>query len=95
MTSLFEEEITYFADLILPVPIPSLFTYRVPREISDTIKVGARVIVQFGSKRVITAIVANVHTSPPVKYQAKYILELLDDQPIVTTKQLELFQLGC
>ncbi len=91
MTSLFEEEITYFADLILPVPIPSLFTYRVPREISDTIKVGARVIVQFGSKRVITAIVANIHTSPPVKYQAKYILELLDDQPIVTAKQLELF----
>ncbi|TDE11590.1 replication restart helicase PriA [Dyadobacter psychrotolerans] len=91
MTSLFEEETTLFADLILPVPIPSLFTYRVPREMSDLIKVGARVIVQFGQKRVLTAAVARLHTTPPVKYQAKYILELLDEQPIITTRQLELF----
>ncbi|MCF2490279.1 primosomal protein N' [Dyadobacter sp. CY347] len=91
MTSIFEEEITLFADLILPVPIPSLFTYRVPREMSGMIKVGARVIVQFGQKRVITAVVANIHSNPPSKYQAKYILELLDDEPIVTKRQLELF----
>jgi len=91
MTSLFEEETTLFADLILPVPIPSLFTYRVPREMSELIKVGARVIVQFGQKRVITAAVAHLHTNPPVKYQAKYILELLDEQPIITTHQLSLF----
>ena len=91
MTSLFEEETTLFADLILPVPIPSLFTYRVPREMSESITVGARVIVQFGQKRVITAVVAHLHSNPPVKYQAKYILELLDEQPIITTKQLDLF----
>ncbi|NIJ55350.1 replication restart helicase PriA [Dyadobacter arcticus] len=91
MTSFFEEETTLFADLILPVPVPALFTYRVPREMSELIKVGARVIVQFGQKRVITAVVARIHPNPPVKYQAKYILELLDDQPIVTAKQLELF----
>jgi primosomal protein N' (replication factor Y) len=91
MTSLFEEENTLFADLILPVPIPSLFTYRVPREMSEMIKIGARVIVQFGQKRVLTAAVAHLHHTPPVKYQAKYILELLDDQPILTNRQLALF----
>ncbi|WP_221394510.1 primosomal protein N' [Dyadobacter sp. NIV53] len=91
MASLFEEETTLFADLILPVPIPSLFTYRVPREMSELITVGARVIVQFGQKRIITAAVARLHTNPPVKYQAKYILELLDEQPIITNRQLELF----
>ncbi|KAA0990019.1 replication restart helicase PriA [Dyadobacter aurulentus] len=92
MTSFFEEETTLFADLILPVPVPSLFTYRVPREISGLVKVGARVIVQFGKKRVITAVIAKIHTMPPQQYQAKYILELLDEQPIVTGKQLELFK---
>ncbi|PWJ57647.1 replication restart DNA helicase PriA [Dyadobacter jejuensis] len=90
--NLFEDETTYFADLILPVPIPSLFTYRVPRDMASMIQVGARVIVQFGSKRVITGVVAQLHTTPPVKYQAKYILELLDDQPIVTAQQLGLFK---
>ena len=92
MTSFFEEETTLFADLILPVPIPSLFTYRVPREMSELIKIGARVIVQFGQKRILTAAVARVHSNPPVKYQAKYILELLDEQPSITTRQLELFK---
>ncbi|MBE9466363.1 primosomal protein N' [Dyadobacter subterraneus] len=91
MTSLFEDEITLFADLILPVPVPRLFTYRVPRTMAEMIKVGARVIVQFGKNRVITAVVANIHSNPPAQYQAKYILELLDDEPIITTKQLELF----
>lgn len=92
MTSLFEDEITLFADLILPVPVPRLFTYRVPRNISEMIQVGARVIVQFGKNRVITAVVANIHSNPPAQYQAKYILELLDDEPIITTHQLELFK---
>lgn len=91
MTSLFEDEITLFADLILPVPVPRLFTYRVPRDMAEMIKIGARVIVQFGKSRVTTAVVAQIHSNPPTVYQAKYILELLDDEPVVTTKQLELF----
>ena len=88
----FEEETTVFADLILPVPIPKLFTYRVSRAMSDLIKVGARVIVQFGKNRVITAVVGKLHTTPPATYQAKYILELLDEEPLVMASQLELFR---
>ncbi len=88
----FEEETTVFADLILPVPIPKLFTYRVTRAMSGLIKVGARVIVQFGKNRVITAVVGKLHTTPPANYQAKYILELLDEEPLVMASQLELFR---
>ena len=88
----FEEESTVFADLILPVPIPKLFTYRVSRAMSGLIKVGARVIVQFGKNRVITAVVGKLHHTPPANYQAKYVLELLDEEPLVMTSQLELFR---
>ncbi|WP_373513312.1 primosomal protein N' [Persicitalea sp.] len=88
----FEEESTVFADLILPVPIPKLFTYRVSRAMSGLIKIGARVIVQFGKNRVITAVVGKLHHTPPTNYQAKYVLELLDEEPLVMTSQLELFR---
>jgi primosomal protein N' (replication factor Y) len=92
MTDLFsQEEITYFADVILPVPIPRLYTYRVPRHFADDIKIGARVIVQFGKNRVVTAVVGKIHQKPPEKYQAKYILELLDNEPLITPNQLWLF----
>ncbi|MCY7359508.1 MAG: primosomal protein N' [Rudanella sp.] len=89
-----DEEVTFFADLIVPLPIPNLFTYRVPRAMTEGIKIGARVIVPFGKKnsRVLTAIVARLHNTPPPKYQARYILELLDDYPLITGYQLELFR---
>ncbi|WP_374756771.1 replication restart helicase PriA [Larkinella humicola] len=90
-TFAFDEETTYFADLIIPVPIPKLFTYRVPRDMVERLKVGARVIVPFGKNRVYTAVVKNIHHQPPNAYQAKYILELLDEYPLITSYQLELF----
>jgi primosomal protein N' (replication factor Y) (superfamily II helicase) len=86
------EEITLFADLILPVPVHQLFTYRVPRSINSYLKNGARVVVPFGKNRVVTGVVAKIHQTPPTKYRAKYIAELLDDEPLVTPHQLELFQ---
>ncbi|GAB3504877.1 primosomal protein N' [Emticicia fontis] len=89
---IFSTETTYFADVILPVPIPRMFTYRVPRHFAADIKIGARVIVQFGRNRVVTAVVGKIHTKPPEKYQAKYILELLDIDPLVTPSQLWLFE---
>ncbi|PQA54028.1 replication restart helicase PriA [Siphonobacter curvatus] len=87
----FQEEVTQFADVILPIPVPRLFTYRVPREFAGQIQIGARVIVQFGKTKIVTALVARVHTQPPKQYQAKYILEVLDETPLVTRWQLELF----
>ncbi|MCU0339872.1 MAG: primosomal protein N' [Spirosomaceae bacterium] len=86
------EEQTLFADLILPVPIPQLFTYRIPRVLNASIKNGARVVVPFGKNRVLTGVVANIHHTPPAKYQAKYIAELLDEEPLVTPYQIELFR---
>ena len=64
---------TFFAELILPVPIPKLFTYRVPAALNDNIKVGQRVIVQFGQKKILTGIVSNLHKQPPTEYEAKYL----------------------
>ncbi|GAB3576613.1 primosomal protein N' [Spirosoma luteolum] len=88
------DEVTVFADLILPIPVPKLFTYRVPRAMAELVKIGARVIVPFGknNSRVMTAVVARLHNSPPTAYQARYISELLDEYPLVTGYQLELFR---
>jgi primosomal protein N' (replication factor Y) (superfamily II helicase) len=85
------DESTVFADLILPVPVPRLFTYRIKREMAGLIKIGARAIVPFGKSRVITAVVARLHNQPPPNYQARYVLELLDEYPLITGYQLQLF----
>ncbi|HEY8401835.1 MAG TPA: primosomal protein N', partial [Cytophagaceae bacterium] len=87
----FEERSTVFADVILPLPLPKMYTYRVSREMEEKVVPGARVVVQFGQKRVLTAIVANIHNQPPALYEAKYLLEVLDDVPSINSYQLKLF----
>jgi primosomal protein N' (replication factor Y) (superfamily II helicase) len=83
---------TLFAELLLPVPIPRLFTYRVPFELNAHVKRGQRAIVQFGDRKILTGLVTEIHQTPPKEYEAKYILEILDEFPAVTDLQLKLFQ---
>ncbi|HYG03093.1 MAG TPA: primosomal protein N', partial [Chryseosolibacter sp.] len=83
---------TYFADLLLPVPIPKFFTYRVPAILNDAVIIGQRAIVQFGDRRILTGLITKIHQTPPSEYEAKYILELLDSYPTVNEQQLKLFQ---
>jgi len=91
--SLFEsEESTVFVDALLPLPIPRHFTYRVPRVWADLVQTGLRIVVPFGSTKVLTAVIVAVHHQLPKQYQAKYILEILDEAPLVTASQLSLFQ---
>lgn len=80
---------TYFADVILPLALPKTYTYRVPRELEDEVAVGKRLLVSFGGSKVYAAITANVHTIAPKNYQAKYIDAVLDDDIIVSNRQLE------
>lgn len=77
-----------FADVIIPVPIPKLFTYKIPRSLKDEIGIGFRVIVQFGQKKILTGIIGKVHQKPPAAYDAKPILDLLDNHATVNPLQI-------
>ena len=80
---------TLFVDVILPLALPKAFTYRVPKDWNELLKVGQRVIVQFGKgRKQYSAIVRQIHDTPPKEYQAKYILSIVDEHPIVSEKQL-------
>lgn len=82
---------TIFAELIVPVPVRKMFTYRVPQSWNAVIRVGQRVIVPFGARKILTAVVARLHNTPPAGYEARYILELLDEAECITTRQFQLY----
>lgn len=81
------ERISLFVDVLLPLPVKGLFTYRLPYELNDHIKTGQRVAVQFGRKKLYTALVRRIHENVPKGYTAKYILSILDDAPLVNELQ--------
>lgn len=86
------ERKTFFADVLLPVPIHQVFTYRVPFELNDSLAFGLRVIVPFGKSKLVTGIVTEVHERIPEAYQAKYIEHILDESPIITKKQFQFWR---
>jgi primosomal protein N' (replication factor Y) len=81
------ERITLFADVLLPLPVGGTFTYRVPFDLNDQVHAGVRVVVQFGARKIYTALVVRIHEDPPTRYIPKYILSILDETPIVTPVQ--------
>ncbi|MBX2945026.1 MAG: primosomal protein N' [Cyclobacteriaceae bacterium] len=83
---------TLFAEVLLPVPIAKRFTYRVPFDWNDKVLVGQRTIVQFGDRRILTGIIASLYETPPTEYEAKYLLDLLDEEPIIHAHQLRFYE---
>lgn len=83
---------TLFVEVILPLFIAKTYTYRIPKEWNDEVAIGKRVIVQFGRNKIYAGIVYKLHTSPPQGYEAKYVLNIIDDKPIVDAAQLSLWE---
>lgn len=82
---------TLFAELIIPVPVRRLFTYRVPAQWNELVQTGQRAIVPFGARKILTGVIARLHNKPPEGYEARYLLELLGEQESVTAQQFQLF----
>lgn len=80
---------TCFVDVVLPLAVDRLFTYRVPFELNDYIQKGVRVVVPFGKTKFQTGIILDIHENPPKDYQVKYIESVLDEAPIVVGKQVK------
>lgn len=86
------DRLTLFAEVILPLAISKNYTYRVPFEMNDTVAIGKRVVVQFGKSKMYTAVINDITEVAPERYQAKYLLEVLDDRPVVTAEQLDFWK---
>ena len=79
-----------YAYLILPVPLHGVFTYLVPDGMK--VGVGCRVLVTFGKNKTYLGIVMRLHDKKPEGYEVKPIQQVMDSAPIVTERQLKLWQ---
>jgi primosomal protein N' (replication factor Y) len=74
-----------FCDVALPVPLDRVFTYRV----GDTEPaIGARVLVPFRNEK-LAGVVVRVHDEPP-PVEAKPMLAVLDEEPVLSPELMEL-----
>lgn len=83
-------QVTY-TDVILPLALPQAYTYAVPVDLVPFVKVGQRIIVQFGKNRYYSAIIKSIHHNKPV-VDAKLIETIAEEEPIVTETQLKFWK---
>ena len=89
------ERKTLFVNVILPLPVPGTFSYRVPMELNDSVRVGQRAVVQFGKTKIMSGLISEVTEQVPDFEQVKYILGILDGNPVVNALQLKFWQWIC
>ncbi|NGZ88938.1 replication restart helicase PriA [Psychroflexus maritimus] len=82
---------SFFVDVILPLPLEQFFTYQTNEAEFDQAQVGLRVAVPFGKSKVYTGIIIKKHYQKPLHYETKFIEGIIDDLPIVTLNQLKLW----
>ena len=87
-----EERITLFAEILLPLPIPGTYTYRVPFELNQKAMVGQRAVVQFGATKIMSGLIVSLTEEVPDCNSIKYLLDILDDDPVVNENQLKLWR---
>ncbi|MDT0559108.1 primosomal protein N' [Ichthyenterobacterium sp. W332] len=81
----------FFIDVILPIPLQKLYTYSITKAESDFVSVGTRVAVPFGKSKIYTAIVSKIHHEEPKVYVPKSIHQILDESPVITNQQINLW----
>lgn len=80
-----------YADVLLPLALPQRYTYAVPVDLVGIVKVGHRVIVQFGRNKFYSAIVAEIHYRKPA-VEPKLIDSIADEEPVVLQSQIDFWK---
>ncbi len=80
-----------YVEVILPLSLAGTFTYVIPEEFINQVKVGIRVEVEFGKRKhyaaLVTAIHDNTHWSNP-----KSIISVIDETPVINVQQIEFWE---
>src|SRR5688572_6747908 len=80
-----------FAEVIIPLALPTTYTYSVPTMFTEKVKPGCRVEVVLGKNKRYAGIIKSIsNVSPP--YSTKEIINVLDDEPVLYLQQLQLWK---
>lgn len=86
-----EDQPDRWAEIILPLALPTVYTYSIPLHLSQRAVPGCRAEVVFGKNKKYAGIIKSINTKKP-SYQTKPVINILDDTPLVFSHQLKLWE---
>lgn len=91
LTIPFEEQAACWAEIILPLALPEVYTYAIPPHMQEAAQPGCRAEVVFGKNKKYAGVIKKIIREQP-PYKTKPILNILDDAPLLYPPQLQLWQ---
>ncbi|MBU3715328.1 MAG: DEAD/DEAH box helicase, partial [Ferruginibacter sp.] len=85
-----DNETDNWAEIVLPLALPTVYTYAIPAHLIQIAQPGSRAEVIFGKNKKYAGIIKSVSQLRP-SYATKPILNILDDTPILFPRQLQLW----
>ncbi len=80
-----------FIEVIIPLALPKNYTWSVPDRLQEQVQVGVRVEVELRKKR-YAGIVKKISREKPSSFDPKFILNVLDAEPVIHEQQLQLWE---
>ncbi len=77
------------AQVAMPLPIDTTFTYAIPAEMVAEARAGVRVVVPFGN-RVLTGLIVSVGEPTEIDKKTRFLRDILDTTPAFTDEMLRL-----
>lgn len=79
-----------YVDVILPLPLPGLFTYSVPEGMEGRVAFGKRLLVPLGRSKKYIGMAVKMHDEKPA-FEVKPIEQVLDENPVLLDRQYRLW----
>jgi primosomal protein N' (replication factor Y) len=77
-----------FVDVSLPVPLDQPFTYSLPETLKHRVRVGSRIVVPFGTRK-LTGVILRCHDEQPA-VAVREALRLIDAEPVLSEELMAL-----
>ncbi len=77
-----------YCDVSLPVPLDQPFTYSLPDTLRHRVRVGSRLMVPFGTRK-LTGVILRCHDDPP-GVATRDALRLIDSEPVLSAELMAL-----
>jgi primosomal protein N' (replication factor Y) len=81
-----------FLEVAVPLPVFNTFTYKYNKEYSKKLRIGMRVLVPFGRRRLTGYIVGFHGNEPKTGLEIRDILDVLDSEPLFGEDDLKFFK---
>lgn len=80
-----------YCQVVFPLPFRNAFTYSVPKDLTEQVRIGVRVVAPFG-KRVLTGFVISISETTELKSKIKPIQDVLDENSIFDEQILKFYE---